>query len=230
VSSFWPNGATRSSACDFILGVSLERIHLDRESWIDYDGQWLDPVEQVRLHARLVDELEWHARPINVYGRSILQPRLIAWAGGLPYRYSGQTLAPQPWPPALLELLERLVRETGVLYNHALLNRYRDGNDHMGRHADDEPELGRDPTIAAVSLGTPRRFLVEAKSKRYRKKRTIWMEPGSLMVMGGRMQHRFRHAVPKQARLAEERINVTFRFLTRLPPRRFWPPREEAGR
>lgn len=198
------------------LRVGLERIHLDRESWVDY-GPWLGDAEQASLHARLVSELEWHARPINVFGRSVLQPRLIAWAGGLPYRYSGQTLPPQPWTPTLTELLERLFRTTGVFYNHVLLNRYRDGRDHMGRHADDEPELGRDPTIAAISFGAPRRFVIESKSRRYRKKRTIMMEPGSLMVMGGRMQHRFRHAVPKQERIEDERINVTFRFLTRLP-------------
>lgn len=197
--------------------MSLERTWLDRSSWFDYDPVWLDLEEQRSLHERLVDELEWEARPINVFGKSILQPRLIAWAGGVPYRYSGQTLPPRSWTPSLEQLLERVFRQTGVPYNHVLLNRYRDGKDHMGRHADDERELGRDPTIAAVSVGVRRRFVIEAKAKRAKKKHTVWLEPGSLLVMGGRIQHRYRHAVPKQEHLEAERINVTFRLLVRSP-------------
>jgi len=199
------------------------RIHLDRGSWVDYEPEWLDRDEQAAWHRRLSNELDWEARPIRVFGRSLLQPRLIAWAGGVPYRYSGQTLPTRPWTPALTELLERVFRTTGVPYNHVLLNRYRDGNDHMGRHADDEPELGRDPTIAAVSLGVRRRFVLEPKSKRGKRRHDLWLEPGSLMVMGGRTQHRFRHRVPKDDRIDEERINVTFRLLVRGPPRRFGP-------
>lgn len=206
--------------------TALARTHLDRECWVDYQAEWLSPEEQVDFHQRLVRELEWSARPIQVFGKSILQPRLIAWAGGVMYRYSGQTLPPRPWTPALEALLERVFQATGVPYNHVLLNRYRDGKDHMGRHADDEPELGRDPTIAAISLGARRRFVLEPKRKRGRKT-TIWLESGSLMVMGGRTQHRFRHAVPKQERLDEERINVTFRFLVRAP--RLRPPAPRAS-
>lgn len=205
--------------------MTLERIRLDRTSWYDYDANWLGSAEQAELHAQLVRELDWQARPIRVFGREIMQPRLIAWAGGLPYRYSGQTLPPRPWTPALEALHARVFASTGVPYNHVLLNRYRDGRDHMGRHADDEPELGRDPTIAAVSLGVRRRFVIEPK--RRGRRINVWLEPGSLLVMGGRMQHHYRHAVPKEDRLTEERINVTFRYLIRLPPRRYGPDADQ---
>jgi alkylated DNA repair dioxygenase AlkB len=169
--------------------------------------------------ARLVAEQDWEARAIQVFGKAVVQPRLIAWAGGVAYRYSGQTLAPRKWTPTLQALLERVVGATGVVYNHVLLNRYRDGSDHMGMHADDERELGRCPHIAALSLGTARRFvLADRKSRR---RHTLWLEPGSLLVMGGSIQHRWRHGVPKQPHLQTERINVTFRLLVREPgPRR----------
>ena len=87
----------------------------------------------------------------------------------------------------------------------------------MGMHADDEPELGRDPIIAAISLGAPRRFVMVHKKKK-RDRFSTTLEHGSLLVMGGTMQHKFRHGVPKQKSITAERINVTFRLLLRPPP------------
>lgn len=100
-------------------------------------------------------------------------------------------------------------------FNHILLNRYRSGRDAMGVHADNEPELGPWPTIAAISFGAVRPFLIEPKEKRGRKKhrKRIPLQHGSLLVMGGRMQHTWRHAVPRVNGLVDERINLTFRLL-----------------
>ncbi|MGF1508764.1 MAG: alpha-ketoglutarate-dependent dioxygenase AlkB [Myxococcota bacterium] len=189
------------------------RTELGRGAYLDMYLEWLD--EPDTWLDRLIREQCWQARAIQVFGRDVMQPRLIDWAGGLPYRYSGQTLEPRPWTRSLNELLHRVVLRTGVLYNHALLNRYRDGQDHMGMHADDEPELGRCPSIAAVSLGARRRFVLAPK--RGRDRRTVWLEPGSLLVMGGSTQHGWRHGVPRQSTVTTERINVTFRFLTCNP-------------
>lgn len=194
----------------------LERTELGGGAYVEYGADWL--ADGDRVHRSLVEEMNWEARAIQAMGKSVLQPRLIAWAGGVPYRYSGQTLESRPWTPTLTHLLQRVVLQTGVPYNHVLLNRYRDGKDHMGMHADDERELGRCPTIAALSLGVRRRFVLMPKRKGVRPRRVdIWLEPGSLLVMGGSIQHRWRHGVPKQADLQQERINVTFRLLVRGP-------------
>ena len=48
----------------------------------------------------------------------------------------------------------------GERFNSVLLNLYRDGQDSMGWHSDDESELGPAPAIASLSLGEPRRFLL----------------------------------------------------------------------
>lgn len=190
----------------------FERTVLGGRSWVDYDGQWLLPERAGQLHAELVAELEWSQKPIRVFGKEVLQPRLIAWAGARPYRYSGQTLEPRPFGPVLRGLLDEVEAATGLVFDHVLLNRYRDGEDHMGLHADDEPELGESPQIAALSLGATRRFVLEPKPKKLRHRRfTMSLGPGSLLVMGGRIQHAWRHGVPKQARVTEERVNVTFR-------------------
>lgn len=198
--------------------MTLTRTELGRESWVDYDPSWLSVAESDELFAALLDELDWTARAINVFGKSVMQPRLIAWGGELPYAYSGQVLEPQPMPAALVDLTDRVAAFTGAEFNHVLLNRYRNGADNMGMHADDEPQLGECPTIAALSLGVTRRFVLRHKRRR-RWKKHMKLEHGSLLVMGGACQHQWHHGVPKQASLQEERINVTFRNL-RTPPRR----------
>src|SRR5439155_1021890 len=85
-----------------------------------------------------------------MFGRRVLQPRLIAWAGSLGYRYSGQTLEPRAPTPSTAALMARVVEHTQVSFNHVLINRYRDGSDSIGLHADDEPELGLDPIVATL--------------------------------------------------------------------------------
>lgn len=201
---------------------------LGGRSWIDYHPRWLEPEEAAGLHAALIEELTWERRPIWVFGREVLQPRLIAWGGRRPYPYSGQVLAPRPLGTTLEQLVERVQAATGLRFDHVLLNRYRDGADHMGMHADDEPELGEEPQIAALSLGAARRFALEPKPKKLRKRRlSIVLENGSLLVMGGRMQHAWRHGVPKQASAIEERINVTFRLIRYDPGAA--PPRRRAS-
>jgi len=156
-----------------------------------------------------------------LFGKRVLSPRLIAWAGALPYRYSGQTLEPRAWPRAVAGELEalgaRLSHELGVELNHVLVNRYRDGNDSMGYHADDEPELGADPIVAALSLGVARRFVIKRARARERA-RALWLESGSLLVMGGTCQRHYRHALPRAPALVGERISLTFRRLLE-PPR-----------
>ncbi|MCB9662732.1 MAG: alpha-ketoglutarate-dependent dioxygenase AlkB [Alphaproteobacteria bacterium] len=189
----------------------MERIALKDEAWVDHDPAWLAPAEADAMLAALLEAMTWEHRDIVVFGRPIPQPRLIAWAGDLPYRYSGQTLEPRAAPPVLSALQARIEEAVGARFNHVLLNRYRDGRDHMARHADNEPELGRCPLIAALSLGVPRRFVLERKHGRT--KRTLMLAHGSLMVMGGTCQHTWRHAVPRMATVTGERVNLTLRLL-----------------
>jgi alkylated DNA repair dioxygenase AlkB len=197
--------------------LRTEREPLAGDSWIHHDPAWLGAGEADRLLARLRSELLWEQREIELFGRRILQPRLIAWGGELPYRYSGQSLEPRALPPFLTELMEQIGRASGTRFNHVLANRYRDGNDSMGLHSDNEPELETDPVVASLSLGDARRFVLRPKKKSSGTPRELSLVHGALLVMGGACQRRYRHGVPRTQRPVGERISLTFRFLLRAP-------------
>jgi alkylated DNA repair dioxygenase AlkB len=145
-----------------------------------------------------------------------MQPRLVAWGGDVEYRYSGQTLQPRPFTPALADALARVVRATNERFNHVLANRYRDEQDSMGFHADDEPELGPEPVVATVSFGATRRFVLLPRRKGGQKL-TYELGSGSLLVMRGPCQARYRHGVPKEPTVTGERLSLTFRRVLRPP-------------
>ncbi len=193
------------------------RIPLASGAWLDHHAGWLSHDEADAALAALRDELPWEQREIVLFGRRILQPRLIAWAGDLGYRYSGQTLEPRAFTPAAHRLLARVRAQAGVPFNHVLANRYRSGDDSMGLHADDEPELGPDPVVAIVSLGTARRLVVKPRRERDRERHDLQLGHGALLVMGGTCQRHYVHGVLRQAGTQGERISLTFRRLLRAP-------------
>jgi alkylated DNA repair dioxygenase AlkB len=189
------------------------RIALEGGAWLDYLPAWIDAAEADRFLAALRDELAWEHREIVMFGRRVLQPRLIAWSGSFGYRYSGQTLEPRAPTPTTAALLTRVVAHTRVPFNHVLINRYRDGADSIGLHADDEPELGRDPIVATLSLGATRRFVLKPRRARLGPSHVFDVLHGSLLVMGGACQRHYVHGVPRQSAVAGERISLTFRRL-----------------
>jgi alkylated DNA repair dioxygenase AlkB len=193
------------------------RVWLARGAWLEHEPAWLPPREADAAWAAVRDELRWEQRAIVLFGRRVLQPRLVAWAGDVGYRYSGQTLEPRPVTPAVRALLARVCARTGVAFNHVLANRYRGGDDSMGLHADDEPELGPDPVVATLSLGATRRFVVRPRRKGEPTRHDVDLGHGSLLVMGGTCQRHYVHGVPRQAGVTGERISLTFRRLLRPP-------------
>lgn len=98
-------------------------------------------------------------------------------------------------------------------FNCVLLNLYRDGNDSMGWHSDDEPELGPDPVIASLSLGQPRRFVLRHRQDRQQPKIELLLDDGSLLLMRGSTQHHWQHALPRTRLACEPRLNLTFRCI-----------------
>ncbi|PBJ83606.1 alpha-ketoglutarate-dependent dioxygenase AlkB [Lysobacteraceae bacterium NML93-0399] len=177
---------------------------------------WLTTAEADALFSALANDVPWTRHRLRIFGREVDAPRLSCWIGDpeAAYRYSGTRFAPQPWPDALQPIRDRASDVAGVDFNSVLANLYRDGRDAMGWHSDDEPELGPQPVIASLSLGATRRFVLKARqpdADGQRERRVIELPQGSLLLMRGDTQARFRHALPRTARPVGPRINLTFR-------------------
>jgi alkylated DNA repair dioxygenase AlkB len=194
---------------------------LRRDCGVEFVPEFLGAAEAFALQSALVSTLSWEQRSIVLFGKAVMQPRLIAWGGDVPYRYSGQTLEPRPLSTELMSVLRVVRTRTGFGFNHILLNRYRDGRDSMGWHSDDEPELGPDPPVATLSLGVARAFHLRArKGGRNAERLSFTLTSGSLLLMSGATQRHYRHALPKVEGLDQERISLTFRrILLRAPGR-----------
>jgi alkylated DNA repair dioxygenase AlkB len=183
-----------------------ERIEL-RDGVLVYDPAFFGPAEADGLLGALRDGTAWRQE----VGRGRPFPRLTAWYAdrGVDYRYSGVTHVGTGWTATLDAVRRRVEAAAGAAFNSVLLNRYRDGRDSIGMHADDEPELGVNPVVASVSLGAARTFVL--RHRKTREKVTLELAHGSLLVMAGACQHHWLHGVPKTARDVGERINLTFR-------------------
>ncbi|MBS3823995.1 MAG: alpha-ketoglutarate-dependent dioxygenase AlkB [Wenzhouxiangellaceae bacterium] len=177
-----------------------------------YVHDWMDSLEADRVLASLREQIGWQSRTIRMFGREVMQPRKIAFQGDpeIAYSYSGSLWEAAPWQRDVAALRRALEAQTGENFNCVLLNLYRNGRDSMGWHSDDEPELGRDPVIASVSLGAERRFVLRRKSDG-RCRFELAPAHGSLILMRGDMQAHWQHQVPKTARAVGPRVNLTFR-------------------
>jgi len=191
-----------------------QRSNLDGSCWIDLHRGWVHNHETV--FASLVDQTPWAQESITLFGRQVPQPRLTAWFGlGMDIRTRYRTTAPaEPWPPSIEALRRELQGHTGVAFNSALANLYRDGGDAVAWHADDEPALGPAPVIASVSFGAPRRFRLRRRDGSLTSEVTLGH--GDLLIMGGETQRSWLHCVPRTKAIVGPRINLTFRAYT--PP------------
>ena len=136
----------------------------DGEVWIMPNFMSLEKANE--YYKILLKTINWKQEQIKMYGKTYDVPRKTAWYGykGFNYSYSGIQCNPDPWTKELLEIkkvIEYFVPNHD--FNSVLLNLYRDGNDKVSWHADDEKGLGKNPTIASVSIGATRRFDLKHK-------------------------------------------------------------------
>jgi alkylated DNA repair dioxygenase AlkB len=121
---------------------------------------------------------------------------------------------PNPWIDELLDIKKVVEPIAGTRFNSVLINFYRDGQDRVAWHSDDEKELGQNPVIGSVSLGAERKFKLRHKGFDKNGRQTeIMLAHGSLLLMKGPTQHFWKHEIPRTARPVEARINLTFRVI-----------------
>lgn len=168
--------------------------------------------ESKNYFENLIRSIAWQQDEIRMFGKLLPIPRLQAWYGDemKSYTYSGIKMTPNSWTKTLLAIKYRIESVCSETFSSVLLNRYRDGQDSMGWHADDEKELGQNPVIASVNFGATRTFQMRRKDD-HKEKKVLELGNGSLLVMQGSTQHFWQHQIPKTAKEVGERVNLTFR-------------------
>jgi alkylated DNA repair dioxygenase AlkB len=181
---------------------------------VEYYPNWLSHKHAKHLMAYFIAQLKWQQPSITLYGQQRLIPRLQAWYGdpNSHYEYSKLVMDPLPWDSRLAKLKQACEQKCNATFNSVLANYYRYGNDSMGMHADNEPELGQQPVIASVSLGQTRRFTF--KNIHSKETYKIGLEHGSLLVMKGDTQQNWHHGINKSRTQTGPRLNFTFRQVT----------------
>jgi alkylated DNA repair dioxygenase AlkB len=181
----------------------------DSTDWRNAKWKELSAEEFSRIR---FSNINWKQDHIKLYGKDIALPRLTAWYGdsGKTYTYSGITSKPNAWNKGLLYLKQQVELCAGVAFNSVLLNWYRDGQDSLNWHADDEKELGRKPVIASANFGETRDFLVR-RNDDPSTKLVLPLKHGTLLIMRGELQHFWQHSIPKRKNVSGSRFNLTFR-------------------
>ena len=182
------------------------------EATIELHEHFFDAQESASIMQALITGIDWQQYQIKIFGKTLDQPRLTAYYGeDHPYyAYSNIKLQPIPFTPILLSIKNKIETLTGHPFNGVLLNYYRNGDDSMGWHADDEKELGMNPVIASLSFGASRNFQMHHRFQKSTAKQSIILNDASLLVMQGETQHFWKHQIPKQKNKGP-RINLTFR-------------------
>lgn len=177
-----------------------------------YVPNFFSEKESQHYFTALENEIKWEQTTIKMYGKEVMQPRLTAWYGDeeAHYTYSGKINLPLPWLPVLQTLREKVEQHCNTSFNSVLLNLYRNGEDSMGWHRDNEVELGPMPIIASLSFGAQRDFIIRPY-KKLSPRIVLPLQSGSLLIMKGEMQTYWEHALPKRRNCRSPRINLTFR-------------------
>ena len=182
------------------------------DATIKYYPNFLNTKEADLYLEQLTKETHWRNDPITVFGKTYPQPRITSLHGHTTdsYGYSGIVMQPNPMRKPLLDIEQKLQAFTKETFTTVLLNLYRDGQDSNGWHADNEKELGVNPVIASVRLGSSRYFHLKHNS--YKSQRLkLELTHGSILLMEGATQHFWKHQIAKTAKKVGPRINLTFR-------------------
>jgi alkylated DNA repair dioxygenase AlkB len=180
---------------------------------VNYFGPVIRAEDTSRYYETLLHSIPWKNDEAVIFGKRIITARKVAWYGdsNFSYTYSGTTKQALAWTAELAELKSTVEALTATRFNSCLLNLYHNGNEGMAWHSDDEKSLGKDSTIASVSLGAEREF--RFKHKHTEDKISVLLESGSLLVMKGTTQTHWLHSIPKTKKITTPRINLTFRTM-----------------
>jgi alkylated DNA repair dioxygenase AlkB len=181
---------------------------------LEYHPGFCDEQQSLYLLEKLIADTPWSQKVVQMYDKQVVTPRLTAWYAD-PDIHDYTTMlraAPHPWTPELRLLKVQVEQLAGITFNSVLLNYYRNGNDSVAWHSDNEKALGTHPVIASLSFGQVRSFDIRNKED-HRRKYSIKLESGSLMIMKGNLQQDWEHRIAKSVTPMKPRVNLTFRVV-----------------
>ncbi|MGR9044638.1 MAG: alpha-ketoglutarate-dependent dioxygenase AlkB family protein [Gammaproteobacteria bacterium] len=173
--------------------------------------EFYDGTESEQLYNRLLNEQNWPDNRYCFAGRQFILPRLQTWHAdaGIAYSYSNNLLETRSWTPLLIGIKAKIEAFLDYRFNSVLVNLYRNGEDYVGWHADDEPELGERPLIASLTFGAERRFAFRRKKASLTE--FLRLQSGTLLIMRPGFQRHWQHSIPEDKSVSQGRINLTFR-------------------
>jgi len=182
------------------------------EDFFDEHKEWYNLID---------DTVKWEMFNVKVYGKVYPQPRDSFYMADdkHPYKYSGFDRIPEKWGVAVVEMkkvLDKVLVDISPGHpklNAVLGNKYNDGTQYIGFHADSESDLHDDAFIVSVSLGAERDFVF--KHIETDKQFSIKLKSGSVLLMGGDCQKNWKHSLPTRLRIKDSRINLTFRSIVK---------------
>ncbi|QPK63609.1 alpha-ketoglutarate-dependent dioxygenase AlkB [Methylomonas sp. LL1] len=179
-------------------------------------NQFYPSAESARILQYFLRQHDWPDNCYHFAGRQFVLPRLQTWHAdaGIRYSYSNNLLETRPWTEMLSQIRIKVESLLDYSFNSVLVNCYRNGDDHVGWHADNERELGENPFIASVSFGAERAFAF--KHKRSSEQGRILLGSGCLLIMRPAFQTHWLHSVPEDKTSRQARINLTFRRVNGL--------------
>lgn len=184
--------------------TNAHRIALDATSWVETVPGWLSRPEV--LFDALTTQAGWEQRQRWMFTQYVIEPRLTA---------EYPVLAEAPIP-LLHTIADALSSHYEVPYDGLWVNLYRDHRDSTSWHFDSNCR-SETCIVPVLSLGATRRFALRPKAGG--PSTTLTAMAGDLIVMGGRCQRDWVHAVPKQAHPAGPRISVNFKSEAQGVPR-----------
>lgn len=196
-----------------LLDICKMEKQIVENGWYIWIPDFFNAIESEELFQTLYSDLPWKGGEIKLFGKTHEIPRkqVLFADKDLHYGYSGKQLNVSEWNQTVLNIKQKIESESNFEFNACLANLYRDGKDSNGWHADNEKELGKNPVIASISLGATRTF--KLKHSKINEKVDFEMTSGSLLIMGGEIQHYWKHQIPKTKKEVGPRVNLTFRKL-----------------
>ncbi|KAK4876172.1 hypothetical protein RN001_012594 [Aquatica leii] len=213
------------------LESALKELENTKVEWKKISREGLDLDYSLLFPKRLADEImtllendveyyDGDLTKVKIFGKLCDIPRQqVAYGNeGLKYTFSGVTLPAKTWILPLKLIRDTISKLTAVEFNFVLVNRYRNGADHIGEHRDVEADLDLSAPIASISFGQCRDFILKHRDcrkkgneKREVPKVKLELQHGSLLLMNPPTNQVWYHSLPPRKNANGVRINLTFR-------------------